>query len=166
MLRAGGERETASQGAPGADGWGLVLLPLSVSGRGLGGGVVGVSFNRFIYYCSVCGGWAAFLTWAVVGVSGDSVKNHQLFKKVHKLNFGLLADEDGAVAKKFGVPLSKGNTFKFKDADGTVTELVRGVTAARWTFVIDKKGKIAYKNTAVNAPEDSKTILGVVEKLK
>jgi peroxiredoxin Q/BCP len=102
----------------------------------------------------------------VVGVSGDSVKNHQLFKKVHKLNFGLLADEDGAVAKKFGVPLKAGATFKFKDADGTTTDLVRGVTAARWTFVIDKKGKIAYKNTAVNAAEDSKTILGVVEKLK
>src|SRR5436309_3086337 len=31
----------------------------------------------------------------VVGVSGDSVKNHELFKKVHKLNFALLADEDG-----------------------------------------------------------------------
>ncbi len=31
----------------------------------------------------------------VVGVSGDSVKNHQVFKQVHKLNFSLLADEDG-----------------------------------------------------------------------
>ena len=38
----------------------------------------------------------------VVGVSGDSVRTHELFKKVQKLNFTLLADEDGALAKKFG----------------------------------------------------------------
>src|SRR5438552_4001069 len=44
----------------------------------------------------------------VVGVSGDAVKNHQIFKAVHKLPFTLLADETGAVAKKFGVPLKKG----------------------------------------------------------
>ncbi len=25
-----------------------------------------MSFRRFIYYCAVCGGWAAFLTWALV----------------------------------------------------------------------------------------------------
>ncbi len=44
----------------------------------------------------------------VVGVSGDSVRNHQLFKKEHELNFTLLADEDGNVAKAFGVPLRPG----------------------------------------------------------
>src|SRR5437868_5926308 len=32
----------------------------------------------------------------VVGVSGDSVENHQIFKKVKNLNFTLLADEDGS----------------------------------------------------------------------
>src|SRR5262249_18817362 len=52
----------------------------------------------------------------VVGVSGDSVKNHQLFKKVHNLNFTLLADEDGAIAQKFGVPITPGKKdFKYKD---------------------------------------------------
>ena len=25
-----------------------------------------MSFRRFIYYCAVCGGWAAFLAWALV----------------------------------------------------------------------------------------------------
>jgi peroxiredoxin Q/BCP len=98
----------------------------------------------------------------VVGVSGDSVKNHQIFKKVHELTFTLLADEDGAVAKKFGVPLNKGGEFKTKDADGNEVVLKRGVTAARWTFVIDKDGKIAYKNTKVNAAQDSKNILDVI----
>ena len=28
-----------------------------------------MSFKLFIYYCAICGGWAAFLTWAFVGLS-------------------------------------------------------------------------------------------------
>jgi peroxiredoxin Q/BCP len=102
----------------------------------------------------------------VIGVSGDSVKNHQVFKTFHKLNFTLLADENGAIAKKFGVPLKPGGAFKTKDAEGKPVELTRGVTAMRWTFVIDKDGKIAYKNTKVNAPEDAKVIAKVVSKLE
>jgi peroxiredoxin Q/BCP len=101
----------------------------------------------------------------VVGVSGDSAKNHQVFKKVQMLNFTLLADEDGSVAKKFGVPLKEGGDFKTKDSDGKDIVLTTKVRAARWTFVIDKDGKIVHKNTKVNAPEDSKEILAVVEKL-
>src|SRR5208337_4700816 len=44
----------------------------------------------------------------VVGVSGDSVKTHAAFKKEHMLTFTLLADEDGTLADKFGVPFKKG----------------------------------------------------------
>ena len=101
----------------------------------------------------------------VLGVSGDSVRTHQLFKKVHELNFPLLADEDGAVAKAFGVPLGKGGAIERK-IDGKLETLVRGVTAKRWTFVIGKDGKIAHKNTKVNAAKDSKSILQVVNSLK
>jgi len=101
----------------------------------------------------------------VVGVSGDSAKNHQIFKRVKNLNFTLLADEDGAVAKKFGVPLRPGDKFSTKDAEGNPVVLTRGVTASRWTFVIGKDGKIAFKNTQVKAANDSKDILVVVEKL-
>jgi peroxiredoxin Q/BCP len=100
----------------------------------------------------------------VVGVSGDSAKNHAVFKKVEKLNFTLLADEKGDVAKKFGVPLRKGGDFPTKDADGNPIVLTRGVTADRWTFVINKDGKIIHKNTSVKAPEDSKQILGLLDK--
>src|SRR5207244_3505075 len=101
----------------------------------------------------------------VIGVSGDSASNHQLFKKIHNLSFTLLADEDGSVAKKFGVPLKAGDVFKTKDLDGNEIKLKRGVTAARWTFIIDKEGKIAFKNTKVNAAQDSKKILEVIETL-
>jgi peroxiredoxin Q/BCP len=101
----------------------------------------------------------------VVGVSGDSVKNHQLFKKYEKLNFTLLADEDGAVAKKFGVPVGPGGVAKVKTPDGDPLELKRGVTEKRWTFIIGKDGKIAYKDTDVKPAGDSKKVLDQVDKL-
>ena len=103
----------------------------------------------------------------VVGVSGDSAENHKIFKKDRNLNFTLLADEKGEVAKLFGVPFTAGPTVaKVTDTAGNKLELTRGGTAKRWTFVIDKSGKIAYKDDKVNATEDAKKILEAVEKLK
>ena len=102
----------------------------------------------------------------VVGVSGDSVKTHELFKKAQKLNFTLLADEDGAIARKFGVPVSAGAKVKTKDADGNAIEITRKVTDARWTFVIGKDGKIVSKNTRVNPAQDSKQVADLIEKLE
>src|SRR5262245_8893561 len=100
----------------------------------------------------------------VVGVSGDSVKTHELFKKAQKLNFTLLSDEDGAVAKAFGVPFGKGAKVKAKGADGQPIEFERTGTAARWTFVIGKDGKIAYKNKNVLPGEDAKKITEFITK--
>lgn len=102
----------------------------------------------------------------VVGVSGDTVRNHQLFKKVHDLNFPLLADPEGIVATAFGVPFKKGESSITREIDGKEEVLTRGGTAKRWTFVIDEHGKVAYKNEQVNAAEDSKKIIDVVKKLK
>jgi peroxiredoxin Q/BCP len=102
----------------------------------------------------------------VVGVSGDSVRNHQLFKKAHNLNFALLADEKGEVAQKFGVPYTEGEKTVTATIDGKEELLVRTVTAKRWTFVVGKDGKIAMKNETVNAAEDSKAIAEFVKKLK
>jgi peroxiredoxin Q/BCP len=59
----------------------------------------------------------------VVGVSGDSVETHALFKKAQQLNFTLLADEEGAIAKLFGVPVGKGGKVKAKDAEGQPVEI-------------------------------------------
>jgi peroxiredoxin Q/BCP len=102
----------------------------------------------------------------VIGISGDEAKNHALFKKHHNLKFTLLADVDGTVAKKFGVPTSKGGEVKPKELNDPNLVLKRGVTIKRWTFVIDKDGKIAYKDSDVKAAEDSKHILEVIEKLQ
>ena len=100
----------------------------------------------------------------VVGVSGDSVQTHERFKKAQKLNFTLLSDEEGVLAKQFGVPAAKGTEFKAKDADGNPIEIKRATTLSRWTFVIGKDGKVAYKNTKVNPAADAKAISEFVGK--
>jgi peroxiredoxin Q/BCP len=99
----------------------------------------------------------------VIGISGDSAKTHALFKKEHKLPFTLLADEDGSIGKQFGVPVGKGGTAKGKD-DGNEVTVERGCTIQRWTFVIDKDGKVIHKDNKVNAANDSKKVLEVIEK--
>jgi peroxiredoxin Q/BCP len=110
----------------------------------------------------------------VIGVSGDTAHSHELFKKVQKLNFTLLADEEGSLAKKFGVPLSKGAEVKargedgkiLKDANGAEVVVKRPVTAARWTFIIGKDGKIAYMNAKVNPTEDTKQVAAFIEQME
>ena len=108
----------------------------------------------------------------VVGVSGDSVENHQVFKKAYDLNFTLLADPRGKIAKAFGVKMAPGGAVD-KDIkgqpilkDGLPVTLERGVTAMRWTFVIDKDGRIVHKDDKVNAAKDADTIKEVVNKLR
>lgn len=101
----------------------------------------------------------------VVGVSGDSVRNHQLFKKEYGLPFTLLADTEGKVAEAFGVPFAVGEKTVAKEIGGVTEQFVRSVTAKRWTFVIDAKGTIVLKNTAVAAADDSKAILRLVQDL-
>lgn len=110
----------------------------------------------------------------VVGVSGDSVRNHQLFKTVWKLNFTLLADEDASIAKKFGVPSRRGGRVRprgpdrkpLTDADGKPLILERKATFARWTFVIGKDGNILYKNKRVRPAKDSQQVLEFIKNLK
>lgn len=98
----------------------------------------------------------------VVGVSGDNVEGLKLFKKAYNLNFTLLSDESGEIATKFGVPMRDGGSIT-REVDGKNYELIRGTTASRWTFVIDKTGKIAYKNTSVDATKDTEQILEFIK---
>ncbi|MFC2126531.1 peroxiredoxin [Bacteroidota bacterium] len=100
----------------------------------------------------------------VVGLSGDEVKNLKIFADVYDLNFPLLADEDGTIAKAYGVPVKDGGSIEREYKGGPVT-MTRGVTSSRWTFIIDKKGKVAYINKEVNASEDSKEVMAVLKKL-
>jgi len=101
----------------------------------------------------------------VVGISSNSVAEHQMFKKEKELNFTLLADPEGKVASVFGVPTSDGAEYK-ATISGKEEPFKVPIVIQRWTFVIDKDGKIAAKNTEVKAAEDSKAILDTVAKLQ
>lgn len=67
----------------------------------------------------------------VLGVSGDSLKSHEKFAAKFELPFQLLADEDHAIAEKYGVWVEKKNYGK----------TYMGIQRA--TFLISKEGKIA-----------------------
>lgn len=101
----------------------------------------------------------------VIGVSGDEVQNIELFKRAHNLNFTLLSDPDGEIASIFGVPIKEGEKSIEREVDGKTFTLTRGITTARWTFIIDKQGTLVYKSTEVNAAEDSKAVLAVLKEL-
>jgi peroxiredoxin Q/BCP len=98
----------------------------------------------------------------VVGVSGDNVEGLKFFKKAHNLNFTLLSDETGEIAQLFGVPTRDGGVFK-SEFNGQPFELERGITTSRWTFIIDKDGKVVYKNEQVDARKDTGEVLSFLK---
>lgn len=98
----------------------------------------------------------------VVGVSGDLTENLKIFKLAENLNFPLLSDEKGDIARAFGVPAGEGGTIK-RTVSGIEHDLTRGVTAKRWTFIIGKDKKIIYKNDSVDAEKDAEEILGFLK---
>lgn len=102
----------------------------------------------------------------VVGVSGDSVDTHKLFKAHEKLPFTLLADEKGEIAKKFGVPVGKGGESPTISEKGEKGKAPRGVTISRFTIVIDKAGKVAAADQVTDPQGDAKRIAELVMKLE
>lgn len=94
----------------------------------------------------------------VVGISGDDVASLKVFRKAQNLNFPLLSDHDGAVARLFGVPLSAGGKIT-RTIDGMDVVLNRGVTTQRWTFIIGKDGRLKYINQEVDAANDYKAVI-------
>ena len=52
--------------------------------------------------------------------------------------------------------------MKAKGADGKGFEFRRAGTVARWTYLVGKDGKIAYKNTKVLPTEDAKKIAAFI----
>jgi peroxiredoxin Q/BCP len=104
------------------------------------------------------------LNTMVVGISGDEVQNLKWFKEAENLNFPLLSDADGKIAKKYGVPVRDGATI-VRNINGTDQQLSRAVTSSRWTFIIGLDGNIAYINNEVNASEDSQQVIEVIKRL-
>ena len=77
----------------------------------------------------------------VLGVSPDGVKSHQKFKTRYDLPFILLADEDHAVAEKYGVWQEK--SMYGKKYFGIV----------RSHFIVDENGKLADIQVKVSPTE-------------
>lgn len=100
----------------------------------------------------------------VVGVSGDKPATLELFALEHQLNFTLLSDESGKIASMFGVDQKEGKTIQ-REIKGETMDLTRGTTIQRWTFVLDHKGSLIYKDAEVSASEDSAKVLEFLSSL-
>jgi peroxiredoxin Q/BCP len=101
----------------------------------------------------------------VVGVSGDKPATLELFALEHNLNFTLLSDESGALAEIFGVPHGVGGTIT-REIKGQSFDLERGTTIQRWTFIVSKEGKLIYKDSEVDAANDSGKVMEYLSSLQ
>lgn len=100
----------------------------------------------------------------VLGVSGDKPATLELFALEHQLNFTLLSDESGELAALFGVTQKDGGTIQ-REIKGETLDMTRGTTIARWTFILDHKGLLIYKDAEVNAVEDSGKVIEFLSSL-
>lgn len=89
----------------------------------------------------------------VLGVSRDSAESHDKFKKKHKLNFALGADETGKVTEDYGVWVEKSMYGR------------KYMGIERATFLIDGKGKIAAIWRKVKVPGHVEEVLKAVKAL-
>ena len=89
----------------------------------------------------------------ILGISTDTLESHRKFKDKMKFPFELLADEDEAVCKQFGV-------MKMKNMYG---RKVRGIE--RSTFVIDDKGVLLREWRGVRVPGHVQEVLTFVKAL-
>lgn len=85
----------------------------------------------------------------VVGISVDTTASHAEFSKKYSLRFPLLADDKGAVARRYGSICELG-FFKF---------------ARRNTFLIDPQGKVAKTYLSASTSRNSQEIIDDLRKL-
>ena len=82
----------------------------------------------------------------VIGVSSDDPEAQRRFAEKHRLPFTLLADEDHAIAKAFGVRLLLGMTH-------------------RQAFLI-KEGRVVWRDLSASTREQARDVLGVLEEFR
>lgn len=100
----------------------------------------------------------------VVGISADPVENLKAFQQAEQLNFTLLSDPDGRIAKAYGVPVTAGEKSIKRTVGGREVEFKRSSTTARWTFVIDPQGKIAHVEQDAKPVADLANVLELLGK--
>ena len=84
----------------------------------------------------------------VIGISVDSVESHSKFSEKYNLPFSILSDSSKEVAKAYGV-LGIG-----------------GFLAKRFTFVINKEGKITHIFPKVDVKQHNEEVLRALEDLE
>ena len=112
----------------------------------------------------------------LVGVSGDEVATHKLFKETHGLRHTLLADSEGTLAEKLGIPVqrptrpakvrTRGADGKpLLDDQGKSVFIERKVTLPRWTLIIGKDGKLLSLRTKVDPAKDATEVANLLQTL-
>ncbi len=87
----------------------------------------------------------------VIGVSVDDKATQKAFKEKNKFPFTLIADKDHTVIDAFGVPLS--------EQWGT------GPRAMRQSFLINKDGKIVWRDLKASTKEQAADVLKALQQL-
>lgn len=90
----------------------------------------------------------------VVGISKDSVKNHQKFAEKHNLNFTILSDETGDTIKAY-------NAWSKRSMFG---KIYLGII--RSTYIIDPNGNIVKEYPKVNPVGHAQQIIEDLKKLQ
>jgi len=87
------------------------------------------------------------LNTVVLGVSMDDLNLHKQFTEKDRLNFPLIYDEGGKICAAYGVPTEEGRYPR------------------RWSFLIDKDGKIAKVYSTVKVREHSEQLQADIKAL-
>lgn len=90
---------------------------------------------------------------AILGVSTQDEASHQRFTAKYNLNFPLLADKGGEVAKAYGA-MGGGGLM-------SVAKSLAGI-ADRVTFIVDEKGRIAHIIDDVHTANHAEEVLGLL----
>jgi peroxiredoxin Q/BCP len=90
---------------------------------------------------------------AVIGISRDDCLAHADFRDKHGLSIRLLSDEDGEVARKYGV-------MHYREHEGH-----RKLRLVRSTFIIDKKGIVRHVFSDVPAKGHAAEVFRLVKEL-
>jgi peroxiredoxin Q/BCP len=90
----------------------------------------------------------------VIGISPDSIRKHQKFRGKHGLDVRLAADEDHAVAERFGLWVEKSMYGR------------KYMGIVRSTFLIDGLGRVAQMWRKVSVPGHAEAVLAAARTLK
>jgi peroxiredoxin Q/BCP len=87
----------------------------------------------------------------VIGVSADDVAAQKAFKEKYRFPFTLIADKDQTVIKAFGVPVR--------------AVPVMGTFAARQSFLVNKEGRIVWRDLKASTKEQAADVLNALKNL-